>query len=102
MSIINEDAVFSAEIPAADPGQKISAAFTNQQIKALADRTQWLKENGGGGSANVPQLLEFNPVINEDYTVKNGYNAFVPDTLVINDGASLILLPGSKLITATF
>lgn len=97
MAVIPETSQFTPTIPAAEKGVKISADFTNEQIKALADRTQWLKLNGGGSSI----ILEYAQTLDADYTITTGKNAFLPEALVIEDGVTLTIPPGSKITTLT-
>ena len=99
MAIINETSQFTTTIPAAERGTKITADFTNQQIKALADRTQWLKANGGSSSASI--ILEYSASLDADYTITAGKNAFLPEPLTIEDGVTLTIPDGSKIITLT-
>lgn len=95
MAVIPETSQFTPTIPAAEKGVKITADFTNEQIKALADRTQWLKINGSGSAI----ILEYAQTLDADYTITTGKNAFLPEPLVIENGVTLTIPPGSKITT---
>lgn len=97
MAVINETSQFTTTILATERGTKITADFTNQQIKALADRTQWLKANGSKSSI----ILEYSASLDADYTITAGKNAFLPEPLTIENGVTLTIPDGSKIITLT-